>query len=51
MHLNHPELVYEHPAHLVNPRRACAARVLCVCVCVCVCVSTALQATIHEAAH
>ena len=35
---------------LVNPRRACAARVtvvvLCVCVCVCVCVSAALAATV-----
>ena len=42
---------------LINPRRACAARVtvvgLCVCVCVCVCLSAtilALQA-IYEAAY
>ena len=27
MCLNHPALVYKHPAYLVNPRRACAARV------------------------
>ena len=26
-----------------NPRRACAARVLCVCVCVCVCVCECFQ--------
>ena len=34
--------------HVVNPRRACAARVtvvvLCVCVCVCVCVCQCVQA-------
>ena len=40
---------------LVNPRRACAARVtvvvLCVCVCVCVCVSTYSRATGTKPAH
>ena len=29
MHLNHPELVHKHPAHLASP-------ICCVCVCVCV---------------
>ena len=36
---------------VVNPRRACAARVtvlgLCVCVCVCVCVSVTQHLTFH----
>ena len=33
--------IIEQSTHIINPRRACAARVtvvvLCVCVCVCVC--------------
>ena len=44
---------------VINPQRACAARVtvlglrvclsVCVCVCVCVCVSTLISALHHEA--
>ena len=40
---------------IINPRRACAARVtvvvLCVCVCVCVCVYTYSRTTGYEAAY
>ena len=32
MCLNHPELVHKHSAHLVNLRRACAARFVCLSV-------------------
>ena len=47
-------LVKVNPS-LVNPRRACAARVtvvvLCVCVCVCVCVYDYSRTTGYEAAY
>ena len=47
---------YMHDLHtVINPRRACAARVtvvvLCVCVCVCVCVYDYSRTTGYEAAY
>ena len=43
--------IYSRFQWLINPRRACAARVtvviLCVCVCVCVCVCPGLASATH----
>ena len=49
------KILYETPRHIINPRRACAARVtmvaLCVCLCVCLSVYNYSHTTGYEAAY
>ena len=46
LHRDYPEEVGHASDYVINPRRACAARVtvLGLCVCLCVCVSTLISA-------
>ena len=54
-HLEHHYYVVYRTVSVINPRRACAARVtvvvLCVCVCVCVCVYDYSRTTGYEATY
>ena len=55
VHLQHLPVLYNRPFPIINPRRACAARVtvvgLCVCLSVCLSVDDYSRTTGYEAAY